>query len=337
MNELRIAVIGAGAMGLDHIIRISTRISGARVSVIIEPSAEKAAIALENAPGAVIAPSLQSAIDQGLVDAVCIVTPGDFHEADIMVALAAQLPIFCEKPLTTSVESALRICEAEEKVGKKLIQVGYTRRFDEGYLQLKEQIESKSLGDLILLHCTHRNPRVPDWYGTEMLIADSVTHEFDIIRFLTGSPIIKVEVRNLKRNTLAPERLKEPILVLVETESGVTAVIEMNVSIQFGYQVITEAVFQSGVAEIGRTQSMNIWQDGRQSQAEHTWYLARFAQAYDSEIQRWVDAARNGGIDGPCAWDGYISVSCVQAGLASMKSGGVHAPQYLPRPAFYNE
>lgn len=335
MNELRIAVIGAGAMGLDHIIRINTRISGARVSAIIEPSAEKAAIALENSPGAVLVDNLQSAINQNLCDAVAIVTPGDFHEADIMVALNAGLPIFCEKPLTTSIESAVRICAAEEKIGKKLIQVGYTRRFDEGYLRLKEQIESKTLGELIILHCAHRNPRVPDWYGTEMLIADSVTHEFDIIRFLTGSPIAKVEVRQLKRNTLAPERLKEPILVFIETESGVNAVVEMNVSIQFGYQVITEAVFESGVAEIGRTQAMNIWQDGRQSQAEHTWYLARFAQAYDNEVQRWVNAATAGTIDGPGAWDGYISVACVRAGLASMKSGKSEETEYLPTPAFY--
>lgn len=335
MNDLRVAIIGAGAMGLDHIIRINERISGATVSVIIEPSPEKAATALTHAPAAVLAPSLQSAIDQGLVDAVAIVTPGDFHESDIMVALNAGLPIFCEKPLTTSTESALRICAAEEKVGKHLIQVGYTRRFDEGYLQLKEQIASNSLGELLILHCTHRNPRVPDWYGNEMLIADSVSHEFDAIRFLTGSPIVKVEVRQMKRNKLAPERLNEPILVLVETESGVTGVIEMNVSVQFGYQVITEAVFQKGIAEIGRTQSMNIWEEGRQHQAEHTWYLSRFAQAYDLEVQRWVNAARIGGIDGPSAWDGYMSVACVQAGLASMANGKSEAPTYAPRPDFY--
>ncbi|MEN9687062.1 MAG: hypothetical protein RL381_74 [Actinomycetota bacterium] len=336
MSHLRVAVIGAGAMGADHIIRVNTRTAGAIVTGIIDHDAAKAAAALKDAPAAKIFDSVASAIASGEVDAFLIATPGDFHEADLLPILAAGMPVFCEKPLTTSVESALRICAAEEATGKHLIQVGYHRRFDEGYLSLKEQIEAKTMGELLILHCTHRNPRVPDWYASPMLIADSVSHEFDIVRFLTGSPIASVEVKNLKRNSLAPERLQEPILVILRTESGVTAVVEMNVSIQFGYQVITEAVFESGVSEIGRTQSMTTWSAGTISQPEHTWYIPRFAAAYDQEIQSWVDAARAGTISGASAWDGYMSVACVKAGLASQLSGEVTSPSYLPRPAFYS-
>lgn len=336
MEQLRVAVVGAGAMGSDHIVRLNTRTSGAVVSGVIDHDGAKAQAALKAAPEAVIYESVAEAISSGQVDAFLIATPGDYHEADLLPILAAGLPVFCEKPLTTSVESALRICAAEEATGKHLIQVGYHRRFDEGYLALKQQIEAGAMGELLLLHCTHRNPRVPDWYASPMLIADSVSHEFDIVRFLTGSPITSVEVKALKRNSLAPERLQEPILVILRTESGVTAIVEMNVSIQFGYQVITEAVFESGVSEIGRTQSMTTWSAGTISQPEHTWYIPRFAAAYDLEIQSWVDAARAGTISGASAWDGYISVACVKAGLASQQSGDVVSPSYQPRPAFYS-
>ena len=323
-------------MGTDHIIRINTRMSGAIVTAIVEPDTKRAAEALKHAPEATQFANISEAIASGLTDAALVATPGQFHEEVLMPIIAAGLPVLCEKPMTPDVPSALRIIEAEVAGGKKIIQVGFMRRFDEGYIELQKQISSSALGELLALHCAHRNPSVPDWYGNEMLIADSVSHEIDIVRFLTGSPIVSAEVKQLKRNKLAPERLNEPILVLLETESGVIATVEMNVSVQFGYQVITEAVFQKGVSEIGRSNGMTTWQAGRSSTAEHVSYLTRFARAYDDEIQSWINAAKIGQLGGPNAWDGYLSVAVVEAGLKSLKSGEKIDATYVAKPALYN-
>jgi len=323
-------------MGTDHIIRINTRMSGAIVTAIVEPDTKRAAEALKCAPDAKQFANISDAIASGLIDAALVATPGTFHEEVLLPIIAAGLPVLCEKPMTPDVPSALRVVEAEVAGGKKIIQVGFMRRFDEGYIELQKQISSSALGELLALHCAHRNPSVPDWYGNEMLIADSVSHEIDIVRFLTGSPIISAEVKQLKRNKLAPERLNEPILVLLETESGVIATVEMNVSVQFGYQVITEAVFQKGVSEIGRSNGMTTWEAGRSSTAEHISYLTRFARAYDDEIQSWINAAKIGQIGGPTAWDGYLSVAVVDAGLKSLKTGERVSATYVAKPALYN-
>ena len=48
-DELRIAVVGAGLMGADHVIRIETRIVGALVSAIVEPDEGRAKAALQTA------------------------------------------------------------------------------------------------------------------------------------------------------------------------------------------------------------------------------------------------------------------------------------------------
>ncbi len=323
-------------MGTDHIIRINTRMSGAIVTAIVEPDKSRATEALKSAPDAKQFANISDAIASGLIDAALVATPGAFHEEVLMPIIAAGLPVLCEKPMTPDVPSALRVIEAEVASGKKIIQVGFMRRFDEGYIELQKQISGNSLGELLALHCAHRNPSVPEWYGNEMLIADSVSHEIDIVRFLTNSPIVSAEVKQLKRNTLAPERLNEPILVLLETESGVIATVEMNVSVQFGYQVITEAVFQKGVSEIGRSNGMTTWEAGRSSTAEHVTYITRFARAYDDEIQSWINAAKLGKIGGPNAWDGYMSVAVVEAGLKSLKSGEKVSATYVAKPAFYN-
>jgi myo-inositol 2-dehydrogenase / D-chiro-inositol 1-dehydrogenase len=336
MSDLRVCVIGTGAMGTDHIIRINERMSGAIVTAIVEPDSTRATAALAHAPGAKQFANILEALASGLVDAALVATPGAFHEEVLSPIIAAGLPVLCEKPMTPDVASALRVVESEVKSGKKVIQVGFMRRFDEGYLQLQEQIASARLGELLALHCAHRNPSVPDWYGNDMLIADSVSHEIDIVRFLTNSPIISAEVKQLRRNKLAPERLNEPILVLLETQSGVIATVEMNVSVQFGYQVITEAVFQKGVSEIGRSTGMTTWEAGRSSNAEHVSYLTRFARAYDNEIQSWINAAKIGELGGPNAWDGYMSVAVVEAGLKSLHSGAKEVTTYAAKPEFYN-
>lgn len=336
MSELRVAVIGAGLMGADHVSRIGQRIVGAHVSVIVEPDEARAKAALANAPGAAWYPNTDDAIAAKAMDAVLIATPGQFHEPVLLPALNAGLPILCEKPLTTDTESSLRIVEAEVACGKQLIQVGFMRQFDEGYMALRDLIASGESGELLGLHCAHRNPTVPDTYHNDMLIFDSVVHEIDAVRFLTDSPITSVEVKHMKRNTLSPEGLNEPILVLLGTESGLLATVEMNVSVQFGYQVKTEAVFQKGIAEIGRTSGMTRFFDGSISTSEHMSFKTRFAAAYDNQIQRWVNAVAIGTIDGPSAWDGYLAAAAVDAGVKALNSGANETVTYAAKPKFYN-
>ncbi|QKJ25677.1 Gfo/Idh/MocA family oxidoreductase [Aquiluna borgnonia] len=335
MPDLRIAVVGAGLMGADHIIRISSRIVGAVVSAVVEPDENRAKAALANLPSAKWFSNIEEALQASAMDAVLIATPGQFHESVLIPALAANLPILCEKPLTPDSSSALRVVAAEMATGRNLVQVGFMRRFDSGYMQLRELIVSKNQGELLGLHCAHRNPTVPESYHNDMLIFDSVVHEIDVVRFLTDSPIASVEVRHFKRNSKSPVHLNEPILVMLETESGVLAVVEMNVSAQFGYQVRTEAIFEEGLAEIGRTSGMLTNFSAKISMDENMSFKPRFAAAYDSQIQRWVNAAKAGKIDGPSAWDGYLAAAAVEAGLEALRSGKKVPAAYQPMPAFY--
>lgn len=333
--ELRVGVVGAGQMGADHIKRLTHRITGARVSAIVEPDAARAAAAAELAPGSVAFGSLEEAIAADALDAVVIATPGKFHEPVLLPAIQAGLPTLCEKPLTEDAASSWRVLEAEMAGGKKILQVGFMRRFDPEYAQLREFIAGKDAGELLMLRCVHRNPSVLDYYTQEMLIADSVVHEFDVVPWLVGSSIRSVQVRHGRRNSLSPAHLDEPILVLIELENGVLADVEMNVSVQFGYQVATEAVFEKGVARIGQPAGMQVWEDGRFSVGEHRSFVTRFAEAYDIEVQAWADAAKQGTIAGPSAWDAYRVSVAVEAGLRALREPGPVELDLPAQPDFY--
>ena len=75
-----------------------------------------------------------------------------------------------------------------------MLQLGFMRRFDPGYNQLKATLDSGELGEILLIHCAHRNASVPESYTLEMAINDSATHEIDIIRYLLNENIVSVRV-----------------------------------------------------------------------------------------------------------------------------------------------
>jgi myo-inositol 2-dehydrogenase/D-chiro-inositol 1-dehydrogenase len=334
-NDLRIAVVGAGMMGSDHVARITHRISGARVAVIVEPDESRAKAAAADAPGAVIRTEIRRALENDAPDAVLIATPGKLHEPVLLPSIEAGVAIFCEKPLTPDTKSALRILDAEQRLDRPRIQVGFMRRFDPEYVALREVIASREVGALLLMHCVHRNPSSSPGSTEAMLITDSVVHELDIVPWLAGERIVSVEVRKPRRNSLAPAGLHDPQLVFIELESGVIATVEINVSVQFGYQVVTEAVFERGIAEIGKTAGLELWRDGRWGGAEHMSFKTRFGAAFDAEIQHWVDAVRRGTIDGASAWDGYLAAAACEAGVAAQKSGRRVEVTTVARPTFY--
>lgn len=339
MQDLRVGVVGAGAIGEDHVRRLVRRINGARVAAVADPVRERAEAVAGLAAGAEAMGSVVQLIDSGTIDALMVCSPGRFHEEALIQALRAGLPVFCEKPLTPDSASAEEVLKAEQQLDRPHIQVGFMRRFDEEYIRLRELVAAGSAGELLMIHAAHRNarPTNPD-YVQQNLIDDSVVHEFDVLSWVAGSPVRSVAVRQGRRNSLSLPHLHEPVLVLIKLESGVLVDVEMNVSAQFGYQVTTEAVFERGVARIGQPAGLELWSDGAVHRAEHTYYDTRFGRAFDAEVQRWVDAVHSGTlVDGPNAWDGLQVALACEAGVQALNTGETVEVRHLARPSFYDQ
>jgi myo-inositol 2-dehydrogenase/D-chiro-inositol 1-dehydrogenase len=229
--------------------------------------------------------------------------------------------VLCEKPLTTDIASAYAIVQKERALGKQFIQVGFMRRFDSEYVALQKLIADGGLGSPLMVHCTHRNPAVGDHFTSEYMIRDSVVHEVDAVRFLLGQELTSIEVIKGAATSSAPHGTHDPMLVIFETESGCIVTDEIFVRTSVAYEVRTEVVGEKGSALIGLDQNLQVKSDGRWGGAITPSFVERFGQAYDIELQRWVDAARAGTIDGPSAWDGYAAVAVCEAGVLSLRSG----------------
>jgi myo-inositol 2-dehydrogenase / D-chiro-inositol 1-dehydrogenase len=332
MSDLRIAVLGVGVMGAFHARTLATVVRGADVTVVSDFSAERAAQAAA-AVGARVVGDPFAAIADPEVDAVVIASPGAAHAEQVLECLRRGIPVLCEKPLTTSVESAYRVVRAEAELGRTLIQVGFMRRFDSEYAALRELIAGGGLGDPLLVHCTHRNADNGPHFDSEMMIRDSVVHEVDAVRFLLDEEIVAVRVVKGRPTPAAPQGFSDPMMVILETAGGRIATDEIFVRAGIGYEVRTEVVGSAGVATIGLDQHLvTRGTDGRWGGAIAPGFLQRFAAAYTTEVQRWVAAATRGTIDGPGAWDGYAAVAVCEAAVQAVHTGERVPVRMQPRP-----
>src|SRR5689334_5773765 len=204
MSELRIGVLGVGLMGADHVARITGRISGARVAVVNDYVPEKAAEIAAAVPGSRVAADPFDAIAADDVDAVLLATPGPTHEKQLLACLEQGKPVLCEKPLTTESASSLEVVRTEAELARPLIQVGFMRRFDPEYQQLKALIDGGELGRPLVMHCVHRNLAVPPTFTSTMVVRDSLVHEVDVTRFLFGEEIASVQIIRPAASPAAP-------------------------------------------------------------------------------------------------------------------------------------
>jgi myo-inositol 2-dehydrogenase/D-chiro-inositol 1-dehydrogenase len=323
MSDIRIAVLGVGLMGADHVTRISSRISGARVSVVNDYLPEKAEEVAGSVPGARVAADPLDAIAADDVDAVLLATPGPTHEKQLLACLEHRKPVLCEKPLTTDVTTSLDIVRREAELGASLIQVGFMRRFDHEYARLKTLIDSGELGQPLVMHCVHRNPAVPPTFDSSMVVRDSLVHEVDVTRFLLGEEITSIQIVKPTPNSQAPQGLQDPQIAVLRTESGRIVDVELFVTTGVAYEVRTEVVGEFGSAMIGLDVGLvHKAAPGRWGGMITPGFRERFGQAYDTEVQRWVDAVERGtNIDGPTAWDGYAAAAVCEAGVRSLETG----------------
>lgn len=323
MSDLRVAVLGVGIMGADHVARLNTRISGARVTVVNDYLTDKAEKLAAGIPGCRAINDPLDAIADPDVDAVVLATPGPTHEKQLLACIEHDKPVLCEKPLTTDVDTSLEVVKREAEHGRRLIQVGFMRRFDHEYAQLKTLLHSGDLGRALVLHCVHRNPAVPPSFDSEMVVRDSLVHEVDVTRFLFDEEIASIQIVKPSANPAAPQGLADPQIAILRTASGRHVDVELFVTTGIAYEVRTEVVAERGSAIIGLDVGLV------RKAAPGTWggqitpgFRERFGQAYDTEFQRWVDAVRSGvNVDGPGAWDGYAASAVCEAGVESLNSG----------------
>lgn len=334
---LRIGVIGTGAIGRDHTRRINNVLGGATIVALSDVNKASAeAVKKDIAPNATIYETGEALIAASDVDAVLVTSWGATHEQYVLAAIAAGKPCFCEKPLATTADGAKRIVDAEVKHGKRLVQVGFMRRYDSGYVALKQAVDSK-IGAPIIVHAAHRNPTVPEQYITPMAIHDTLIHEIDVFRWLLDDDYVSARVLFPRSAARSHAKLKDPQIVILETAKGTIINVEIFVNCHYGYDIQCEVVGEDGIAKLPEPLAIQMRLGAKLQNDILTDWKDRFIASYDVELQDFIIAATNGTASGPTSWDGYVAAITSDACVDAQEKDGQAVAINLPtRPALYN-
>lgn len=315
--SLGVAVIGAGVMGADHARIIRTETAGAHLVGVADADLARAEHAAAGARAVVDGVELIRSPD---VDAVIVASPDPTHASLTLAAIEAGKPVLCEKPLAVTPEDCLAICTAEAAAGRKLVHVGFMRRFDPAYREMKAAIDGGSLGPVRLLHCLHRNQQVPDWFEPHMAITNSFVHEIDICRWLLGSEFVGATV--IPSTSASYDPLGDPLLIVLEAESGAVVSTEVTMNAEYGYHVHAEALCTKGSTEMAEPARTLTRVDAAQRSAYPPNWIPRFGDAYRIQARAWVEAIAAGTVDAQAAsaWDGAVATILAEQIVVALRT-----------------
>ena len=316
MSDLRIGLVGTGGIGRTHIDRINNKLQGGKVVACADPAADFG-LSVAESFGIKGYRDYLEMINDPDIDAVICTTGDEYHAPIALSSIAAGKYIFCEKPLAPKADLCKQVVEAELAAGKKYVQVGFMRRYDPGYVQLKAAVDSGEYGEPLLLHCAHRNPSVVDYWDNSMAVENSMVHEIDVLRWLLGEDYATAEVRYGKSSKYAAEGLHDPQVMILTTVSGVRIDVESYVNNRNDYDIKCEIVCEDAVLNMPVPSFISVNAAASTGRKMYTDCFARFADAYNIEIQSWINATKEDRVDGPDAWDGY---ACQVAAAAASKA-----------------
>ena len=337
---LDVGVIGVGMIGQDHIRRLTRVLSGARVVAVTDVDLDRARAVADDLPGgdghgARLHESGQDLIADPAVDAVVVTSWGPTHEEYVLACIAAGKQVFCEKPLATTREACDRIVDAEVAAGRRLVTLGFMRRYDAQYRAMKATVAGGEIGLPLLMHAAHRNPSVPPHFTSDMIINDSTVHDIDVARWMFDDEIAAVTVLKPRVSSKAAAGFNDPLLVLLEMGSGVLVDVEASVNAGFAYDIRGEVVCEDGTVELSESAGPIVKRAGGYSGRVPADWRERFVLAFDTEFQAWIDAVTAGGTTGPSAWDGYAATVACDTGLAALRSGQREPVVLRERPDLY--
>jgi myo-inositol 2-dehydrogenase / D-chiro-inositol 1-dehydrogenase len=337
LEQVAVGVIGTGGMGGMHAENLHTRVANARLAAVSDVDAERAGkIAERYGPAAVFTDGAEMIRDEN-VEAVVIASPDPTHAPLLLECLKAEKPVLCEKPLAHSAEAALEVVEAETGLERKLVQVGFMRRYDPQHVGVKEAVESGAVGAPVVFKGWHRNPDLDPGIDSEWVVINATIHDIDSARWFIEEEIEEVYVRGMNTAPKLGEDVWDLQLIQFSTTGGRLGSIETNVVAGYGYEVGVEVVGESGVVRSAPPSGAVVRRDYAASQRIEDGWLDRFHTAYAIEVQEWISFLQNGGPTGPDAWDGYTSLVVADACIASLRSGSPQKVAKLEVPALYGE
>jgi inositol 2-dehydrogenase len=298
---LNVGLIGLGRLGRIYARDLSTRIARTRLVAV----ADVDRTVVDEIAGEFAVPfsttNANDLISHPSVDAVVIVTPTSTHRAVTEAAAASGKAVFCEKPLSISLDEASAIKHAVDRSGI-FFQMGFMRRFDRGFAAAKQRLDEGAIGEAVVFKSTSRDPFRPsveyaDPRSSGGMILDMGIHDFDLARWFMGEV---AAVQAIGGVLAYPELgvvgdIDNAIISLVFA-SGRLGVVDLTRNGIYGYDIITELLGTQGTLRVGyiRETPLLIMTKGMVAHDTVPYFMERFAPAYSAQLENFAQNVLQG-------------------------------------------
>lgn len=334
-QAIAVGIIGTGGMGRRHAHNLHTKIKGAVVAGVSDVDEARMARVAVECNGARMFNDPHALICDQDIDALLIVSPDETHAEYVLACLEQGKPVLCEKPLAPDPQDAWRVIDAETALGKRLVSVGFMRRFDPYHVAVKETVDSGAVGRPVLFRGIHRNEGAQPGLPRYLIVSGSAIHDIDSARWLLDQEVTEVFARGLRVDPALDDNFYDLLLVQLRLSGDCVGTIEAFVSARYGYEVVAEVVGAEGAATTAQPIPATMRRGQQRSTVVEADWLQRFQEAYVLELAQWVQSLRGAAFQGANAWDGYASLLVARACIESLQSGQPQAVKAPEAPALY--
>jgi predicted dehydrogenase len=325
MDEIRMAVVGVGRMGLTHADNLAHRVRGARLVAATTSRAERAAEVRRSSGDVAVFPTLEALLDAGGLDAVCIASSTSAHADNVEACAAAGLDIFCEKPLALTLPDCDRAIAAVERAGVKLM-MGHVRQFDAGHVEAKRFIEAGAIGQPLVFRAISGDvdpppPSFADPAVSGGLILDAMYHDLYLARWLMADEPVRAYAEGgaLVDPAIGAVGDVDNAVVTLRFDRGAMGTLYVSRTTRYGHDLRVEVIGDEGAVQIGRFRQTPVRLLDRQG-VHHDMARTtpdRLEEAFVTELQAFVDCLVHD-IEPPVT--GHDSRATVAVGLAATES-----------------
>jgi len=327
------AVIGLGRMGRFYAHTLAS--SAPRVKLVaVADSDPKARAAVQAELGS--KPRAFERADDVLalaeVDAVVVATPTSTHAQVLIAAAEAGKAIFSEKPLALTLGDTHAALTAVERAGVPL-QVGFMRRFDPAYRQAVAAIGAGQIGRPVTFKGVGRDPTCPplDYANPASsggLVVDMGIHDFDLARWLMSSEVehVSAEGTLVACDELATVGDIDNAVINLRFANGAIGNIDLSRNARYGYDVRTEVLGSIGAVIVGglsqaAVNGVQLLRQAAPQTSETPFFVTRFAAAYRTQIDHFVDCLEQGRPPAVGGQDALAAFEIAHAATLSWQTG----------------
>ena len=329
ISKLNIGVIGAGRIGKLHANNLVNRIPRANLVAVSDVNLE-AAKELADSLGVKDAyRDYRDILARPDINAVLICAPTAQHSPISNEAAQAGKQIFCEKPIDHDLKKIEAVLEAVKKAGVKY-QVGFNRRFDRNFKKVRDRVQAGDVGDVHIVKVTSRDPAPPSAEYAKSsggIFVDMTIHDFDMVRYLTGSEVEEVSVFGavLVDPAIGEAGDVDTCIITLRFGNGALGVIDNSRQAVYGYDQRIEVFGAKGCVTADNETANNTvlyTADAVTTEKPLWFFLERYNDAFIEEVREFVDACLDGTDTPVGAFDGLQPVRIAIAAKKSWQQGG---------------